>query len=270
MPIATPNTAAASALEALLAPRADLWPRWSVDGTNDTPIDHGVWQQFLSKYVIIPDSGPSRIAYATVAPEDKQRLSIYLDELQSVPVTQYRRDIQFAYWVNLYNAATVDLVLKNYPITTIRDIDISPGWFSFGPWDADLLQVDGERLSLNDIEHRILRPIWQDPRIHYALNCASVGCPSLLPTAFTPDNTSILLEAAARAYINSPHGVRIEDGRLVLSSIYNWFRADFGGSLSGVREHIAAYADPALSQELAAQPRLRGYRYDWSLNDVVR
>ena len=223
MPIGTTNSAAASALEALLAPRADLWSRWSVDGANDNPIDHSAWDRFLSKYVTISNSGPSRIDYAAVATDDKQRLTVYLNQLQSVAVTQYRRDIQFAYWVNLYNAATVDLVLRNYPVTTIRDIDISPGWFSFGPWDAELLEVEGERLSLNDIEHRILRPIWQDPRIHYALNCASVGCPSLQPTAFTAASTEMMLEGAARAYINSAHGARIEDGRLVLSSIYNWF-----------------------------------------------
>lgn len=270
MPFGTTNNAAASALEALLAPKANLSPRWAAAGANDTPIDHGPWTDFLGKYLTVVESGANRLDYAAVSATDKQRLAAYIEGLESLAITGYRRDIQFAYWINLYNAATVDLVLQHYPVASIRDIDISPGWISFGPWDADLLVVEDQALSLNDIEHRILRPIWRDPRIHYALNCASVGCPDLQPMAFAPDNTDTLLDTAARAYINSPRGARIENGRLVLSSIYNWFKRDFGGSLTGVRTHLAAFATPSLNQELAAEPRLRGYRYDWSLNDVVR
>ena len=124
-------------------------------------------------------------------------------------------------------------------------------------------------MSLNDIEHQILRPIWQDPRIHYALNCASVGCPNLQMVAFTAANSDALLDTAARTYINSRRGVEIIDGKLRLSSIFNWFSADFGGDLAAVTMHLATFAEPALAAILATKPRLAGYRYDWDLNDAA-
>ena len=103
------------------------------------------------------------------------------------------RDEQLAYWINLYNALTVKVILDHYPVKSILDIDISPGWFSIGPWGKKLVAVEGVEISLDDIEHRILRPIWRDPRIHYALNCAAVGCPNLLREAFTGATAEVLL-----------------------------------------------------------------------------
>lgn len=93
-------------------------------------------------------------------------------------------------------------------------------------------------MSLDDIEHRILRPIWQDNRIHYALNCASLGCPNLAPVAYTAANTEALLERGAREYVNHPRGVSFEHGALVVSSLYLWFKADFGGGKDGIMRHI--------------------------------
>ena len=271
MTIGNTNTAFASGLEALFAPDAKLWARWQTHDPNSTrDIDHRQWNAFLERYLIVADTGPNRINYADVTPEDRGKLQTYVAALQAQPISAFSRPTQFAYWINLYNAATVDLILDNYPVTSIRDIKISPGLFSFGPWDADILNVEGEALSLNDIEHRILRPIWNDPRIHYAVNCAAVGCPNLQPVAFTAANADAILDAAARAYVNDARGVSFERDRLLLSSIYNWFREDFGGDLAGVRAHLAAYAAPELAAKLAAAPPLRGYRYDWSLNDAAR
>ncbi len=116
-----------------------------------------------------------------------------------------------------YNALTVKVILDNYPVKSIRDIDISPGLLNDGPWDAKLLTIEGKEVSLNDIEHRILRPIFLDNRIHYAVNCASSGCPNLQPEAFTVENTEELLDRGAREYIAHERGVKISKNRLVVS-----------------------------------------------------
>ena len=186
----------------------------------------------------------------------------------AVPISRYSRDEQLAYWINLYNALTVQAVLDDYPVESIRKISISPGLFSIGPWDRKLIRIEGEDLTLNDIEHRILRPIWQDPRIHYAVNCASISCPNLMPTAFTGANADELMTAGAREYINSPRGVTVRNGRLYVSSIYDWFDDDFGGTDARVIAHLREYASPALDAKLARISRISGDDYDWDLNGV--
>lgn len=171
-----------------------------------------------------------------------------------------------AYWINLYNAATVELILDHYPVRSITRI--KSGLFSFGPWDRKLLKVDGHKLSLNDIEHRILRPLFKDPRIHYAVNCASLGCPDLAPRAYTAENLEQMLEDGARRYVNHPRGVSIEDGELIVSSIYVWFRADFGGTDAAVVEHLRRYAATELKAGLMRHSDIDDDRYDWALNDL--
>lgn len=173
-----------------------------------------------------------------------------------------------AYWINLYNALTMQVVLEHYPVDSIRDIDISPGWFSDGPWGAKLVGVEGEQLTLDDIEHRILRPIWQDPRIHYTVNCASVGCPNLALEAYTTANYNELAEAGVRAYINSPRGAVVDKGRLKVSSIYAWFKTDFGGTDASVIQHLRQYAEPELAAELDGVKKISDDFYDWSLNET--
>ena len=163
---------------------------------------------------------------------------------------------------------TVNVVLEHYPVASIRDIDISPGFLSFGPWDKKLLSIEGQAVSLNDIEHRVLRPLWRDPRLHYALNCASLGCPNLQTTAFTAVNTPALLDASARDYVNHPRGVSIIDGELRVSSIYSWFREDFGDSEAGVIKHLRRYASAGFAAELAGFDHIDDDDYDWSLNDT--
>ena len=129
------------------------------------------------------------------------------------------------------------------------------------------LSVEGERLSLDDMEHRILRPIWKDPRLHYAVNCASVGCPNLQAEAYTAAGTERLLEKGAREYVNHPRGAEKGERLLTLSSIYKWFREDFGGAEAGVMEHLRRYADTPLRDELGTYRGKVKYRYDWSLNE---
>ena len=146
------------------APQADLWPKWQKhNSASAQKIDHSAWDTWLKKYLVAPHpSGIHRLRYGSVAPEDRKALKSYLEKLQNLQISQYNRPEQKAYWINLYNALTVEIVLSRYPVESIRDISISPGLFSRGPWDAKLLTVEGEKLSLNDIEHRILRPIWKD------------------------------------------------------------------------------------------------------------
>ncbi|MGK5094128.1 DUF547 domain-containing protein [Deltaproteobacteria bacterium TL4] len=129
-----------------------------------------------------------------------------------------------------------------------------------------LLEIEGEQVSLNDIEHRILRPVWRDPRVHYALNCASLGCPNLQPHAFTRDLLERLLNSAARAFINHKRGVRFEGKQLVVASIYQWFQVDFGESEASVIQHLIQYAEPELAKQLKSYQGSRKHQYDWNLN----
>lgn len=254
-------------VQALFAPQAELWERWAAyDDSSQTVLDHGAWDRFLSKYVETDAAGVNRVAYGQVSDDDRSALDAYVGRLNAVTVTSLSRPEQFAYWVNLYNALTVLVVLEHYPVASIRDVDISPGLFSDGPWDKKLAEIEGERVSLNDIEHRILRPIWHDPRTHYALNCASVGCPNLAKQAYTAANSGRLLEEAARGYINDPRGARRDGDRVVVSSIYAWFNGDFGGSQAGVIAHLRKYASPDTAALLDTTEALET-DYDWSLND---
>ena len=252
------------------APNADLWPRWEKnDPANKQKVDHSAWDAFLKKYIVAPHpSGINRVNYATVAPEDHTALANYVKSLERVAVSGYSRAEQRAYWINLYNAKTVELILTRFPVKSIRDINISPGLFSSGPWGAKLMTVEGEKLALDDIEHRILRPIWKDNRIHYAVNCASLGCPNLQPAAFTAENTESLLERGAREYVNHRRGVSLQSGKLKVSSLYVWFQEDFGGSAEGLMEHWAKYAGKTLADALLSYSGGLEHDYDWRLNDA--
>jgi hypothetical protein len=264
----TPAAAGAQRFEALFAPRARLWARWTThDAASTRRIDHGDWDAFLRRQRRAMPDGTARIAYSAVSPADRALLEGYVSVLVGVDVDRLSRPEQYAYWTNLYNALTVRTVLFKYPVASIREINLTGGLLVRGPWDATIATVAGEALTLNDIEHRILRPIWQDPRTHYALNCAAIGCPNLLPQALTAANTNALLEDGARAYVNDPRGVTVlPDGSgLRLSSIYNWFAEDFGGE-SGVVPHLLRYAAPPLAERIRANPRIAGFAYDWALN----
>ncbi|MEQ9170223.1 MAG: DUF547 domain-containing protein [Rhodospirillales bacterium] len=249
-------------------PKADLWARWQAhDPAATARLDHGAWGRFLARYLRIQPRGANRFDYARVTAGDKAGLAAYVAELEAVTVSGLNRAEQLAFWINLYNALTVKVVLDHWPVASIRDIDISPGLFSDGPWGRKLANVEGEALSLDDIEHRILRPIWKDPRIHYAVNCASIGCPDLAPKPFTGDAVDSMLSAAAQTYVNSPRGARIDgDGRLVVSKIYDWFMDDFGGTEAGVLAHLAQYAGPGLKPRLAGRTEIDAYAYDWRVN----
>lgn len=253
------------------APKANLWPEWQAhDPHSITEIDHAGWQAVLDRFLIVNEPGASRFDYAAARQNGGDvMVADYVDAMTKVAVGQLGRDQQFAYWVNLYNALTVKVVLDHDPVKSIRDIDISPGFFSSGPWGKKLITVEGRSLSLDDIEHRILRPIWRDARIHYAVNCASVGCPALAGDAFDADKLDTQLDQAARDFINHSRAVRVQDdGRFVLSSLYDWYRDDFGKSDSDFIAHLKSFAGPELMAILGDINDLdiAGYEYDWALN----
>ncbi len=250
------------------APEADLWTRWTKHQSNSVQkINHKQWATFLDRNLITNDkSNIYLVPYSRVTNKDRKILQNYLKYLENINISNYSRSEQFAYWINHYNARTVELILENHPIDSIKNISFS--FFSFGPWDEELITVEGIELSLNDIEHRILRPIWKDPRIHYAVNCASMGCPNLLPKPFTAETNEMLLDEAAKGYVNHPRGVRFEDEKLVLSKIFDWYLVDFGGSTDNLLQHILEYSESQLYQKIKQYKGKLEYEYNWQLNEI--
>ena len=151
--------------------------------------------------------------------------------------------------------------------------DISLGgegisWLARGPWKAKVVKINGVALSLYDIEHAIMRPTFKDPRVHNALNCASIGCPNLGVEAFTGTRLNDQLEVAARAYVDSRRRVAVEGERIIISSIYFWYKGDSWGGDQGVLDHLRRYAAPSHARKLADVSSLREHVYDWGLNDA--
>ena len=251
------------------APKAQLWARWQKhDTASAQKIDHSAWDRWLKQFVVNHPSGINRVRYQDIRSDDQKLLKTYLQNLQGVSISTYNRKEQLAYWINLYNALTVELVLSRFPVASIRDINISPGLLARGPWGAKLATVENEKLSLDDIEHRILRPIWQDERIHYAVNCASLGCPHLQPAAYTGETTAAQLDKGAKEFINHVRGVTLTAGKLKVSSIYVWFQEDFGGDAEGLMEHWRQFANPPLAAALEKYQGGLTHDYDWRLNGV--
>ena len=250
-------------------PQPERISEWDAsDESNVEPIDHRPWQDILDTYVDPDPSGVNVLDYAALAasPDDGARLAGYLEHLEGIDPRDYRRAEQMAYWFNFYNALTVKIVLDAYPVDSIREIHqgVAP---LVGPWDDVCANVAGQDLTLNRMEHGILRPIWRDKRIHYAVNCAAYGCPQLMETAFTAANTESLLEAGARAYVNSARGVDVVDDEfIVLSSIYDWYPEDFGSTEESVIKHLTQYADGDLAAILEGFQGTIDYDYDWKLN----
>ncbi len=234
-------------------------------------VDHSVWDDLLKAYVVPGSDGINRVQYAKFKSDGRAKLDRYLAALQATDVKSLDRPEQFAFWANLYNAKTIAIVLDAYPVKSIKNINLGGGLLAAvtgGPWKAKVLKVAGEDLSLDDIEHGILRPIFKDSRVHYAVNCASIGCPNLGRDALVGSKLEVQLDAAARAYVNTPRGVSVSDGAVTASSIYSWFEEDFGGNERGVLKHIRAYADDALKSKLNGLTSIADFAYDWSLNDA--
>lgn len=227
---------------------------------------HSRWDAILAKYLSGHPDGVNRFDYAALrdAPADRAVLEDYIDALEAAAPSVMGADEAFAYWANLYNAVTVRLIVQEAPETSIREI--RPRLWSIGPWGVERVSVEGKDLSLDDIEHDIMRPMFEAAMVHYAVNCASIGCPNLKPTAWRAATLDADLDAAARAYVNHPRGVTVNENGLVVSRIYRWFREDFGASDEGVIEHLLRFAEPELAEAIEANPDIVGHEYDWALN----
>jgi hypothetical protein len=264
--LGAPRAEAAIDLGALFRPRAA-----SASGEGAT-VDHAAWTELLSTYVKRGADGLNRVDYKAFKGTGRGALDAYLVMLQGIDVATLLREEQFAFWANLYNAETIAIVLDHYPVKSIRNISLGGTLLSSltgGPWKAKVVKVKGVDISLDDIEHGILRPLFAEPRVHYAVNCASIGCPNLGVRAFSGATLEADLEAAAAGYVNSPRGARLDGDSLIASSIYDWFGDDFGGE-AGVLEHLRKYAAPALKEKLAGLDGIDDYAYDWALNDIAR
>ncbi len=247
----------------------DLWLKWEKNNpVSTTTINHKPWQTFIDHYVTKPHEGLSLIDYRHISDKSKKTLKLYLKYLSRIKISQYNRDEQLAFWINLYNALTVNTVLEHYPIKSIRDINISPGLFTVGPWQAKVIEIEGAPLSLKDIKNRIIRPIWNDARTLYALSNASLGAPNLPPYAFTGKNIDKELNQAASTYINSLRGAQVIQGKLSVSKIYDWYIDDFGGTQQSIIEHLKVFAHPSFKMKLAKIHNIDTYVYNWHLNET--
>lgn len=235
------------------------------------PVSHAMFTSLLREFVKPRPDGVNRVDFGGLKASGEPRLKAYLAMLESASPSTMSPQARKAFWINIYNAKTLDIVLSRYPVASIRDISLPgpDGQPADGPWKAKVLKVEGTSLSLDDIEKQFLVPEFKDVRIHYALNCLSVGCPNLLPEAFVETRLDRQLDEAARAFVNHPRGLTIKPGRVEGSSIYEWYVDEFGG-FKGVVAHLKKYAQPKLRRSLASLSKIDAYDYDWTLIDAAR
>jgi len=189
-------------------------------------------------------------------------LDQYLEILAQVDPQTLSRDERFTFYVNAYNAWTIKLILSRYPnLQSIKEL----GSFLRSPWKKELARIDGKILTLDNIEHDILRPQFKDPRVHFAVNCASKGCPPLLGEPYTGARLNQQLDGAAKAFINDPQRNRLDNKGLYVSKIFKWFAADFSNDIVGF---FKRYADEPMKTELERRStvKVKYLDYDWSLN----
>ena len=192
--------------------------------------EHAAFTTLLQRYVKSSKDGVNRVDYVAFKAKGHAPLKAYIATLERAEPATYEPDRRKAFWINLYNAKTLDIVLARYPVASIRDIALPgpDGSAGDGPWKANVLTVEGKAMSLDDIEKSKLAE-FKDVRIHYALNCLSIGCPNLLPAAFEAARIERQLDGAAGAFVNHPRGLSIKPGKVEASSIYEWYEAEFGG-----------------------------------------
>lgn len=203
------------------------------------------------------------VDYAGLKGSETQ-LDAYLDVLAQTDADALSRDAQFAFYINAYNAWTLKLILEHYPgIRSIKDA----GSFFRSPWKRDFVRLRAGTVSLDDIEHGILRPRFHDPRVHFAVNCASKSCPPLAGLPYRGATLDAMLDAVTRAFLNNPANTFFKDGRLHVTRIFDWYGEDFGGP-AGVWAFVRRFAAPPLAAQMdAATDRTLVYTpYDWSLN----
>jgi hypothetical protein len=218
------------------------------------------YNEFLAKYVTQVE-GINLLAYDKVTDEDEAKLEAYIETLSNVDSSDFNKEEAIAYWANLYNAETINVILDNYPVKSIRKIGL------LGPWKKKRLTVNGERLSLDNIEHDIVRGTYDEPRIHFAFNCASIGCPNLGMKAWEAETLDEDLDQAGRDFIATARGVNVSaDGKLTGSSLFKWYKDDFGDSSEEVVAYLAQFAEGEKKDAMLAATKFDKFDYDWGLN----
>ncbi|WP_116124249.1 DUF547 domain-containing protein [Lewinella sp. IMCC34183] len=214
--------------------------------SQDAP-DHQLWNQLLQRYV----SANGRVNYEGFR-QDSAQLKKYLKLLgRAVPDDGWSRDEALAYWINAYNAFTIQLILDHWPVNSIRDID--------EPWAQKFIRLEGKSYSLDQIEHQIIRPTFSEPRIHFALVCAAVSCPPLANQAYTAPRLEEMLTKATRSFINNEQFNVTQEEVVRVSPLFDWYAEDFGD--------VTKFLNTYLRTNIPAGKELYFLDYDWDLND---
>jgi hypothetical protein len=254
---------------AVTAPPPVLWDRWTAhDESNARVIDRSLWSRFLDRYVT-GDAGAERVRYGAVTAEDRAQLDYWLRSMSRVSISRYALREQRAYWINLYNAAVVRIVLDHRGIASVRKL--SPTGLAEllappDPFAVRDIEVEDQALSVNDIRNHILRPYWHDPRTLYTLCDATADGPPLAHTAYGAEYLGEQLDARAKAYINGPLALHWSGQKLLVSSFYKRYAADFGGSDAALLQHLRRYAEGKQAQKLANTSSIAGEFSDDALN----
>lgn len=228
-----------------------------VSALSETALDNTLYAQLLDRHV-----QDGVVDYQGFKAAEKT-LDAYLDQMAAMDPEKMTRNEQFAFYINAYNAWTIKLILTKYPgISSIKDI----GSIFSSPWKKKISRINGELLTLDEIEHEILRPRFQDPRIHFAVNCASKGCPKLISQPYEAHMLEQQLDTVTRNFINNPDRNYLKGDTLYVSRIFKWFAEDFNHDIQGF---FLEYASDDFRQALTAvgdKLNIRYLKYDWSLN----
>jgi len=223
-------------------------PSYASAAVTSSP-DHSIWNSILQRYV----SSDGKVDYSGI--KGDRRFSDYLRTLSgSHPDDSWSKAEKKAYWINTYNAFTVQLITQNLPLKSIKDLET--------PWDRKFISIEGNAYSLNDIENKILRPQFKDPRIHFAINCASFSCPIMQNKAFTSGNLESMLESATRDFINDPKRNNISTNKIEISNVFDWYKEDFTAKGS-----IVQFLNRYSRNTIAAGAAVSYMNYDWKLNN---
>lgn len=227
-----------------------------------TGFDHSAWDALLKRYV----DSQGRVDYARWKKDGTDKIDAYLDTLRAAEPSKFTRSEALAFWINAYNALTIRGVLHFYPIRSIKEkVNRFPGGYNI--WRDYRIEIEGKKVSLDDIEHRILRPMG-DPRVHFAINCASRGCVRLFNRAYTAGKIDAQLDEAGRAFFRNPEKFRIENGKVYISELFSWFGEDFGetpkAQLLRVRHLLPEEARAWVEKRDSIE--FEFLDWDWSLN----
>ncbi|MCX7116351.1 MAG: DUF547 domain-containing protein [Legionellales bacterium] len=248
----------------------NLWPKWEAHNPlSQKVISHQKWQDFLTHRVITNNEGIHLVDYSHLTDSDLAELRSYITGMSQLNINQYNRHEQLAFWLNVYNALVVQTIADYYPINSVQEINISPGIFNVGPWGANLITIQGVQLSLDDIQNRIIRAIFNDPRTHFALNDGTLGAANLSKQAFLGKTIDQQLNQASEDYINSLRGIQVIEGKLIASKIFEWYVDDFGGGEQDLIDHLSNYAHEPLRHQLKKISSINSFTYNWHLNSTV-